>query len=148
MNDYLSVRGTRDFARVSPEELSRVQIARNGYHRKKRSAGTQIGTMISRYLCKGITSKCWECECIAQCEYGKRYMALLREREDKAGRPWRGYAEAIRPDVETYMRRAAAANAKRGESQRRRFERERRAKTDGQSEMHQAPVSAAAEVSP
>lgn len=24
MNDYLSVRGTRDFARVSPEELNRV----------------------------------------------------------------------------------------------------------------------------
>lgn len=35
MNDYLSIRGTRDFARVSPEELNRVQIARNGYHLKK-----------------------------------------------------------------------------------------------------------------
>lgn len=54
MNDYLSVRGTRDFARVSPEELNRVQIAENGYRRKKRSAGTQIGTMISRYLCDGL----------------------------------------------------------------------------------------------
>ena len=87
MNDYLSVRGTRDFARVSPEELNRVQIARNGYHRKKRSADTQIGTMISRYLCDGLKSKCWDCECRVQCEYGKRYMALLRQREADAGRP-------------------------------------------------------------
>lgn len=84
MNDYLSVRGTRDFARVSPEELNRVQIARNGYHRKNRGTASQIGTMISRYLCDGLKSRCWDCECLVQCEYGDEELNshtddLLRE---------------------------------------------------------------------
>ena len=113
-NDYLSVRGTRDFARVSPEELNRVQIARNGYHRKKRSADTQIGTMISRYLCDGLKSKCWDGECRVQCEYGKRYMALLRQREADAGRPWMGYKAAIRPELEAYKIKVAAWHRRKG----------------------------------
>lgn len=120
MNDYLSVRGTRDFARVSPDELNRVQIARNGYHRKKRSAGTQIGTMISRYLCEGLKSKCWDCECRVQCEYGKRYMALLRQREADAGRPWMGYKAAIRPELEAYRIKVAEWHRRQGTKRKRR----------------------------
>ena len=50
MNDYLSVRGTRDFARVSPEELNRVQIARNGYHLKSRGTNAQLGALICASL--------------------------------------------------------------------------------------------------
>lgn len=107
MNDYLSVRGTRDFARVSPEEVNRIQIARSGYHRKKRSAGTQIGELITRYLCEGLKSKCWDCECLVQCEYGKRYMALLRQREADAGRPWMGYKAALSAELEAYRVKVA-----------------------------------------
>ena len=107
MNDYLSVRGTRDFARVSPEEVNRVQIARSGYHRKKRSAGTQIGALISRYLCDGLKSRCWDCERLVQCEYGKRYMALLRQREADAGRPWMGYKAALSAELEAYRVKVA-----------------------------------------
>ena len=114
MNDYLSVRGTRDFARVSPEEVNRIQIAENGYHRKKRSAGTQIGELIARYLCDGLKSKCWDCECRVQCEYGKRYMALLRQREADAGRPWMGYKAALSAELESYRVKVAEWHRRQG----------------------------------
>ncbi len=114
MNDYLSVRGTRDFARVSPEDLNRVQIARNGYHLKNRGTNAQLGALISRYLCDGLKSKCWDCECRVQCEYGKRYMALLRQREADAGRPWMGYKAAIRPELEAYKIKAAEWHRRQG----------------------------------
>ena len=107
MNDYLSVRGTRDFARVSPEELNRVQIARNGYHLKNRGTNAQLGALISRYLCDGLKSRCWDCECLVQCEYGKRYMALLRQREADAGRPWMGYKAALKPELDAYRIKVA-----------------------------------------
>lgn len=81
MNDYLSVRGTRDFARVSPEECRQARISNKGYHQRPRGTASQIGALISRYLCDGLKSRCWDCECVVQCEYGKRYMALLRQRE-------------------------------------------------------------------
>ena len=107
MNDYLNIRGTRDFARVSPEEVNRIQIARSGYHRKKRSAGAQLGELITRYLCDGLQSRCWDCECRVQCEYGKRYMALLRQREADAGRPWMGYKAALSAELEAYRIKVA-----------------------------------------
>lgn len=72
-----------------------------------RSAGTQIGTMISRYLCDGLKSRCWDCECLVQCEYGKRYMALLRQREANAGRPWMGYKAALKPELDAYRIKVA-----------------------------------------
>lgn len=119
MNDYLSVRGTRDFARVSPEERRQARMSNKGYHQRPRGTASQIGTMISRYLCDGLQSKCWDCECRVQCEYGKRYMALLRQREADAGRPWMGYKAALRAELEAYRvkvaewhRRPASQNAK------------------------------------
>lgn len=107
MNDYLSVRGTRDFARISPEECRQARMSNKGYHQRPRGTASQIGTMISRYLCEGLQSKCWACECRVQCEYGKRYMALLRQREADAGRPWMGYKAAIRPEMEAYKIKVA-----------------------------------------
>lgn len=114
MNDYLSVRGTRDFARVSPEELNRVQIARNGYHLKSRGTNAKLGALISRYLCDGLKSRCWDCECLVQCEYGKRYMALLRQREADAGRPWLGYKAALKPELDAYRIKVAEWHRRQG----------------------------------
>lgn len=114
MNDYLSVRGTRDFARVSPEERRQARISNKGYHQRPRGTASQIDTMISRYLCDGLKSRCWDCECRVQCEYGKRYMALLRQREADAGRPWMGYKAAIRPEMEAYRIKAAAWHRRQG----------------------------------
>ena len=114
MNDYLSVRGTRDFARVSPEECRQARISTRGYHQRPRGTASQIGTMISRYLCDGLKSKCWDCECRVQCEYGKRYMALLRQREADAGRPWMGYKAAIRPELEAYRIKVAEWHRRQG----------------------------------
>ena len=108
MNDYLSVRGTRDFARVSPEECRQAKISNKGYHQRPRGTASQIGTMISRHLCDGLKSRCWDCECLVQCEYGKRYMALLRQREADAGRPWMGYKAALKPELEAYRIKVAA----------------------------------------
>ena len=99
MNDYLSVRGTKDFARVSPEELNRVQIARNGYHLKSRGTNAQLGALISRYLCDGLKSRCWDCECLVQCEYGKGYKAALKPELD-----------AYRIKVAEWHRRQSAKN--------------------------------------
>ena len=114
MNDYLSVRGTRDFARVSPEERRQDRMSNKGYHQRPRGTASQIGTMISRYLCDGLKSRCWDCECLVQCEYGKRYMALLRQREADAGRPWMGYKAAIRPELEAYKIKVAAWHRRKG----------------------------------
>lgn len=108
MNDYLSVRGTRDFARVSPEEYSQARMSNKGYHQRPRGTASQISTMISRYLCDGLQSKCWDCECRVQCEYGKRYMALLRQREADAGRPWMGYKATLSAELEAYRVKVAA----------------------------------------
>ena len=89
MNDYLSIRGTRDFARVSPEELNRVQIARNGYHLKTRGMNAQLGELIRRYLCDGLKSRCWDCECLVQCEYGKRtWRCCASGRRTRDGPGW------------------------------------------------------------
>lgn len=114
MNDYLSVRGTRDFARVSPEEYSQARISNSGYHQRPRGTASQIGTMISRYLCDGLKSKCWDCECLVQCEYGKRYMALLRQREADAGRPWMGYKAALSAELEAYRVKVAEWHRRQG----------------------------------
>ena len=114
MNDYLSVRGTRAFARVRTEELTRVQIARNGSHMKRRGTNAQLGELIRRYLCDGLKSRCWDCECLVQCEYGKRYMALLRQREADAGRPWMGYKAALKPELDAYRIKVAEWHRRQG----------------------------------
>lgn len=114
MNDYLSVRGTRDFARVSPEECRQSRISNKGYHQRPRGTASQIGTMISRYLCDGLKSRCWDCECLVQCEYGKRYMALLRQREADAGRPWMGYKAALKPELDAYRIKVAEWHRRQG----------------------------------
>ncbi len=114
MNDYLSVRGTKDFARISPEECRQARMSNKGYHQKPRGTASQISTMISRYLCDGLKSKCWDCECQMQCEYGKRYMALLRQREADAGRPWMGYKAALKPELDAYRIKVAAWHRRQG----------------------------------
>ena len=70
-------------------------------------ANITIRSLGKHYLCDGIRSVCWACECRMQCEYGKRYMALLRQREADAGRPWMGYKAALSAELEAYRVKVA-----------------------------------------
>ena len=77
-------------------------------------ANITIRSLGERYLCDGVRSVCWACECRVQCEYGKRYMALLRQREADAGRPWMGYKAAIRPELDAYRIKVAEWHRRQG----------------------------------
>jgi hypothetical protein len=79
-----------------------------------------IASLARHYLCQGIHSKCWECYCGDRCEYGKRYMELLRQRVKKQKHGWRGYDCAASPLIraEYLAGREAAAKDRDDQHQR------------------------------
>lgn len=54
-------------------------------------ANITIRSLGKHYLCDGIRSVCWACECADHCEYGRIYCRMLRERVKKQKHGWRGY---------------------------------------------------------
>ena len=54
-------------------------------------ANITIRSLGERYLCDGVRSVCWACECADHCEYGRIYCRMLRERVKKQKHGWRGY---------------------------------------------------------
>ena len=56
-----------------------------------------IKSLASVYLCSGIRSTCWDCECADHCEYGRIFCQMLRQRVKKQKHGWRGYELAAAP---------------------------------------------------
>lgn len=100
-----------------------------------------IASLAGRYLCNGIRSVCWECECADHCEYGRIFCRLLRERVKAQKQAWRGYELAVRPLITAKARQERKIKQKHKESARRSYHGKRT------REGAEAPVSAAAEVS-
>ena len=64
-----------------------------------------IRSLAQRYLCEGVKSACWRCECADHCEYGCIYCRMLRERVKAQKKGWRGYEQAARPLIMEELRR-------------------------------------------
>lgn len=68
-------------------------------------ANITILSLGERYLCDGVRSVCWACECADHCEYGRIYCRMLRERVKKQKHGWRGYGLAAAPLITEEIRR-------------------------------------------
>lgn len=68
-------------------------------------ANITIRSLGKHYLCDGIRSVCWACECADHCEYGRIYCRMLRERVKKQKHGWRGYELAAAPLIMEEIRR-------------------------------------------
>ena len=79
-----------------------------------------IASLARHYLCQGIHSRCWECYCGDRCEFGKRYMELLRQRVKKQKHGWRGYDRAASPLIRAEYLAERKDRAKRAERERNR----------------------------
>lgn len=79
-----------------------------------------IKALAAYYLCEGITSRCWECECCEHCGYGQRFMEMLRARVKAQKHGWRGYERAASPLIraECLAGREAAAKDRDDQHQR------------------------------
>lgn len=86
-----------------------------------------IRSLGERYLCDGVRSVCWACECADHCEYGRIYCRMLRERVKKQKHGWRGYELAAAPLIMEEIRRERKLKEKHSERERRRY----RAKKEG-----------------
>ena len=80
-----------------------------------------IKSLASVYLCSGIRSTCWDCECADHCEYGRIYCRMLRERVKKQKHGWRGYELAAAPLITEEIRRKRKLKEKHSERERRRY---------------------------
>lgn len=94
-----------------------------------------IKSLASVYLCSGIRSTCWDCECADHCEYGRIFCQMLRQRVKKQKHGWRGYELAVRPLI------AAKARQERKSKQRHK-EIARRSYHGKRTRGAEAPVSA------
>lgn len=80
-----------------------------------------IKSLASVYLCSGIRSTCWDCECADHCEYGRIFCQMLRERVKKQKHGWRGYELAAAPLIMEEIRRERKLKEKHSERERRRY---------------------------
>ncbi len=79
-----------------------------------------IQALARTHLCNGVHSKCWECECVDHCAYGKRYMELLRARVKAQKHGWRGYDRAASPLIRAAYLADRKKRAKKAERERQR----------------------------
>ena len=68
-------------------------------------ANITIRSLGENYLCEGVRSVCWACECADHCEYGRIYCRMLRERVKAQKKGWRGYELAAAPLIMEEIRR-------------------------------------------
>lgn len=71
-----------------------------------------IKSLASVYLCSGIRSTCWDCECADHCEYGRIFCQMLRQRVKKQKHGWRGYELAAAPLIAAQDRHDRAKSRK------------------------------------
>lgn len=72
-----------------------------------------IKSLASVYLCSGIRSTCWDCECADHCEYGRIFCQMLRQRVKKQKHGWRGYELAAAPLIAAQERHDRAKSRNR-----------------------------------
>ena len=84
-------------------------------------ANITIRSLGEHYLCDGVRSVCWSCECADHCEYGRIYCRMLRERVKAQKKGWRGYGLAAAPLITEEIRRERKLKEKHSERERRRY---------------------------
>ena len=84
-----------------------------------------IKALAAYYLCEGITSRCWECECHEHCGYGKRFMEMLRARVKAQKHGWRGYERAASPLIKAEKKDMELQWARKRECWKREYERKK-----------------------
>ena len=84
-----------------------------------------IKALAAYYLCEGITSRCWECECREHCGYGQRFMQLLRQRVKAQKHGWRGYERAASPLIKAEKKKMKLLWARKHENWEREYERKK-----------------------
>lgn len=75
-------------------------------------ANITIRSLGEHYLCDGVRSVCWACECADHCEYGRIYCRMLRERVKAQKKGWRGYELAAAPLIAAQERNDRAKSRK------------------------------------